>query len=279
MAVFQLTCHSLAQNSPTSGTTALVFDGNRMYAELSFIRPDGSVHRALAFVDMGSPSTVITAALFKELHIDQGIGLRFRIGKLGVKVPVKDVTADPSDPYSVGSDLKVEAVLSAGVLQRYEVVLDYQSWKLTFAMPGTIKPEGIPLPFRINSQTGLIAVDTQINGKSYPITIDNGSAYTWFRQDVAKPWLLAHPGWARGVGAVGAANMMMSGSAAENSGILVRIPEIRVGQLKLNDVGVLAAGESRVLGNHRFLETLYDFQGCTGTSRKRLAAVSGTTGE
>lgn len=255
MAVLQLTYFGFAQNLPASGTTPFVLDGNRMYAELSFVRPDGSIHRALAFADLGSPSMVITAALFKELHIDQGTVLSFRIGDLTVKVPAKDVAADPAEPYSVGSSLKVEAVLPARVLQRHEVVLDYQNRKMTLALAGTIKHEGIPVPFRIHPQTGLIAVDAHINGESYPITIDNGSAYTWFRQDAAKPWLVAHADWERGVGAVGAANMMMAGDGAENSGILIRIPEIRVGPLKLDNVGVLAAGESRVSGN----QSLFDW--------------------
>lgn len=50
---------ALAQQAPSSGTTSFVFDGNRMYAELAFVRPDGSVHRALAFVDLGSPSMMV----------------------------------------------------------------------------------------------------------------------------------------------------------------------------------------------------------------------------
>ena len=61
-----------------------------------------------------------------------------------------------------------------------------------------------------------------IDAKSYAITIDNGSAYTWFRQRTVKEWLLAHPDWERGTGAVGASTMMMSGDGAEASGILLR---------------------------------------------------------
>jgi len=70
-----------------SGTAPFVFDGNRVYVELSFVRPDGRIHRALAFVDMGSPSMEITAALFKELALDQSRPLSFRIGDLLVNIP------------------------------------------------------------------------------------------------------------------------------------------------------------------------------------------------
>lgn len=86
---------------------------------------------------MGSPSTTITAELYKELRLDQGQPLTFRVGALSVSVPAREVTADPSAPYSVGSDLKVEAMLPAGVMQKYEIVLDYQRRTLTFASPGS----------------------------------------------------------------------------------------------------------------------------------------------
>src|SRR5215469_12921797 len=67
-----------AQDASFAGTTTFVFDGNRMYAELDFVRPDGSIHRALAFVDMGSPSLILTESLFKQLQLGQNRPLRFR---------------------------------------------------------------------------------------------------------------------------------------------------------------------------------------------------------
>jgi hypothetical protein len=236
-----------AQTSPVSGTAPFVFDGNRMYAELSFVRSDGSSHRALAYVDMGSPSMMMTASLFKELELDQGKPLVFRVGDLSVTVPAEQVTADPSAARTMGSDLKVEAMLPAGVLQRFEVVLDHQHRTLTLGLPGTIKPEGVTVPFRINPQTGLIAVDAVIGGKTYPVTIDNGSAYTWFRQDTVRTWLTSHPDWERGVGAVGVSNMTMRGDGSEASGILMRIPEIAIGGVHAKAVGALGAGRAEGL--------------------------------
>jgi hypothetical protein len=48
-----------AQGSPSSGTTTFVLDGNRIYASLSFVRADGSLYEALAYVDMGTPSAIV----------------------------------------------------------------------------------------------------------------------------------------------------------------------------------------------------------------------------
>lgn len=236
-----------AQGSPFSGTTTFVLNGNRIYAVLSFVRPDGSLHEVLAYVDMGTQSMIASDALFRELGLNRGRILSFRVGDLSVRVPAAQVSSDPGTPFSLGSHLKVEAVLPAGVLQKYEVVIDYQRRTLTLAQPGTIAPRGDAVPFRLNEKTGLIAVDATIAGKSYPVTIDNGSAYTWFRQDTVKRWLSAHPDWERGRGAVGPSNMMMSGDGAEASGILLRIPEIVVGPLALKSVGALGAGRGRGL--------------------------------
>lgn len=145
----------------------------------------------------------------------------------------------------MGTDLKVEATLPATVLERFVVVIDYEKRLLEFAPPGALKPQGVPVPFRISRKKGLIAVDAFIDGKSYPVTIDNGSAYTWFEPKAPHVWLTAHPEWQRGVSAVGASNMMMSGDATETYGILLRIPEISFGALLVRDVGAMAVGPGR----------------------------------
>jgi hypothetical protein len=260
----------IAQNSFPTGTTNFVLDGNRMYAELHFVRPDGSVHKARVFVDMGSPSMTLTEPLFKELQLDQNKPLLFRMGDLSVEVPAAEVVSEGGEPYSIGSDLKVEGMLAAGVLQRFQVVIDYQKQTLGFTKPGAIIPPGISVPFRVDRKTGLIAVDASVDGKVYPITIDNGSAYTWVRQSTAKTWLVKHPEWERGMGAVGASNMMMSGEGTETSGLLLRIPQISLGSLILHDVGVLAAGQSRTFSENLDLFDWY--------SKKNAVPVIGWMG-
>lgn len=240
----------VAQGSPCSGATRFVFDGNRTYAELGFVRPDGSIHRALAFVDMGSPSMVLRESLFKELRPGAHTPLVFMVGQLRVEVSGADVVSEPREPSSIGSDLEVEAILPASVLQRYQVVIDYEKRTLALARPGTLTPQGISVPFHINRTTGLIAVDASVDGRSYSITIDNGSAYTWLRQSAAQEWLAAHPDWGRGVGAVGASNMMMSGDGTEASGMLMRIPQMSLGRLILKDVGALGAGSGKSFSGH-----------------------------
>jgi len=237
-----------AEHDPSIlGKTTFVIDGNRIYAELGFVRPDGSLHRALAFVDMGSSRMTIRESLAKDLQLDRRESFAFRVGDATVDVLTRDVVSEPRAPSSVGSNLKVEAMLSASILQRYQVVIDYRAHSLVLAGPGARKPQGIAVPFSINPATGLLAVNASISGATYAITVDNGSAYTWVTQRVAKPWIAANPGWERGVGAVGPSNMMMSGDTTETLGTLLRIPEITIGSMSIRDVGALAAGPTRLI--------------------------------
>jgi hypothetical protein len=110
------------------------------------------------------------------------------------------------------SDLLVEGMLLAGVLQRYRVVIDQQNRALAIAQHQVLKRPGVAVPIHINPKTGLIAVDAVIDDKPYSMTVVNGSAYTWVRQSAAKPWLVSHPDWERGIGTVGTSNMMMWGT-------------------------------------------------------------------
>lgn len=235
----------LGGSHATSGTTSLVFDGNRIYAQLNFVRPDGTLRTAFAFVDMGSPSMIVSDALFKDLHLDQQKSLTFRVGDLPVQVDSSTVTKDPWLPFPIGENRQVEALLPAGVMRDYQVVLDYAKRSLTFALPRTLKAGGIPIPFRMNEKTGLITIDVSVDGQPYPITIDCGSAYTWISKSVAQPWLVAHPDWERGTGAVGSSNMRMADDGIEAAGTLLRIPEIRAAGLQLHQIGALAIGPSK----------------------------------
>jgi len=244
LALFALCLPCVGSQTPLSGTAPFISDGNRVYAELAFVRPDGTLHKVLAFVDLGSPSTILSEALFKELQLDQHRPLTFKIGDMPVREESNTVTSDTWLPYSIGNNRIVEALLPAGVLQKYQVVIDYAQRKLTLAQPGTLKPRGVPVPFRINEKTGIIAVEVSIDGRSYPITIDNGSAYTWLRRTTVQKWLDVHPEWLRGTGAVGTSNMRMADDGIESAGALVRIPEIKLGSLFLRQIGALAIGPS-----------------------------------
>jgi hypothetical protein len=228
--------------SARSGTVPFVLDGNRVYAQVEFITPQGEPRKALVFVDLGSPEMVLSKQLYEELHLGSNKSLGLRVGEMDVAVESAKLTSDAWLPFSIGEDRKVEGLLPAGVLQKYWVRFDYAGHTMTLAQPAALRPQGTPVQFRLNPKTGLIAIDAKIDGRAYPITIDNGSGYTWIRKATAQEWFSRHPQWQRGAGAVGPSNMRMEDDGIETGGALVRIPEIKLGSLRVGHVGALAIG-------------------------------------
>ena len=258
-----------AQARPSSGTTSFILEGNRVYALLDFLAPDGSAHTAYAYVDMGASDMGLAGPLYDSLGVKNGAPARFKIGAYVVEVPASMIRRG-GRPFVRGSGPQLEGSLSASALRHHTLILDYARKTLMLADAGAVTPSGTPVPFQLDTATGLIAVDATIDGRTYPVTIDNGSAYTWFRQDTVRQWLRGHPDWQRGIGAVGTANMMLRGEEPEREGILIRIPQLSVGAVQLTQVGALGvAGGS---GADTSL-TLMDWY-----SRKNAVSVLGWLG-
>jgi len=229
---------------PSSVTVPVTLDDNRMLVELAFTRPDGSVRKALAFVNMGSAAPALSAGLADELGVNRGDPLNFSVGGMAMRVEAAAVDRNLAKDFfqKYFAPHRVEAMLPSGILQNYLVVLDYGKGTLTLARPGASKPDGIAVPAQVNPNTGLVSVQASVDGHLHPVAIDNGSGYTLFRGQAVQAWLRTHPDWQRGVGAVGESNTGMLNNAIENEGSVVRVPEIALGPLRLQDVGVLGTG-------------------------------------
>jgi hypothetical protein len=250
----------------SSGSTSFILDGNRVYADLAFVRRDGSVRRTLAYVDMGSPKFSIASELVADVRRSNLDPIRARIGAFRISVEPSAISIEANPPSKIDGR-KVEAVLGANILERYQVVFDYTGRRLTLAAPGTLKPSGVPTEFQLNDETGLIAVNTSIGAESFWMTIDNGSAWSWVRQSKLNGWLRSNAACRRGMGAVGASNMMMVGDL-EATGVVARLPIVRIGQLRLTNVDVLGPGPTAA-----FPFELFDWY-----SRKNAVPVLGWIG-
>jgi hypothetical protein len=248
VVAFQLPSVQIVAAEPyPSGTIPFIFDDNRIFAELEFVRPDGTPRKAVAFVDIGTPQLVLEQDLGNELGIEKAKQVFLRIGDLEINVPEQDVQTDTglgmTGPEGKRS-IKVEAVLAGSVMKNYQVVLDYPKHSLTMGKPDTIPPKGDAVPCRINAKTGLVSVTAKIDGRAYAMAIDCGSAYTWVRHDIASRWIAEHRDWKRGVGAVGEANMQARPDGAEARAVIMRIAEIRLGPLLIEQVGALGIERS-----------------------------------
>lgn len=214
--------------------------------ELAFVFPDGTQHKVLAFPDSGDPWLTLTTALAEELHADKwknASDMHILFGGRPLDTSAINNVGAPKYFYPgmyMFPGMHVEANLPATVLEKYDVVLDYETQTLTLAPPKSVKHEGERVPCKVDPATGLISVQAEVDSKSYEFAIDITAAYTWVEQSVAKGWATSHPQWVRGIGAVGDANM--NGSYPELTGTIMRLPDVALGGLKLPNVGALGVG-------------------------------------
>ena len=141
------------------GTAPFLFDDNRIFAEVAFVRPDGTLRKALAFVDLGTPVPVIGVGLREELGVDRDEPLALRIGRLDIRLDSSAVATETESSFTGRNGkatVPVEAILPGSVMKNYQVVFDYAKRTLTLARPGTLVPEGVAVPCRVNEKTGLI---------------------------------------------------------------------------------------------------------------------------
>jgi hypothetical protein len=225
-----------------AATVPFIFDDNRIFAEVAFVRPDGALRQASAFVDLGSPAPIVGVQLRKELQIDQTGTLLLRVGDLEIAA-VASAVQTSSGSFMTGpsgkATIPVEAVLPGSLLTNYQVVFDYAHRTLTIAAGDALTTRGVAVPCRVNMKTGLISVEAMIAGHPFALAIDSGSAYSWVRDDIAQQWVNQQPAWKRGTGAVGEANMQTRPGGAEARATILRLPEIRLGTLPLRQIGML----------------------------------------
>src|SRR6476646_11478635 len=150
---------SQALDSERSGTVPFIFDDNRVFAQLDFVRPDGTLRKALAFVDLGTPVLVLDKKLHEELQVNRSKAVIFRVGGLEIKVESSAVETD-MDLGVTGPDGKRtvlgEAVLSGSVWTNSELPVDYAKRTLTIPQPNTFKSTGAALPCRVNEKKGMV---------------------------------------------------------------------------------------------------------------------------
>lgn len=253
-----------------STTLPFIFDGDRIFVEVTFTRPDGSARKALAFVNQGEGGLDLSNKLFRELDPKPGHPLRLKIGAMemvvdgGVACPetlasnmsigLNPFAGPPSyadaaqraggDMATFAAPMNVEAVIPPGLLQHFQVVFDYAARTMTLAQPGTLKGEGVAVPIRVNPKTGFAVLDATIDGAPHVFVLDDGGSYSGIRD--AGPLLAAHPDRLRVTGGVGMANLTMQASDAGMP--VAKVPHLAVGALQLDGVGLLQMGVPGMLG-------------------------------
>ena len=234
-----------------SVTVPFDMDHNRMFVDVEFVRSDGTVRKARAWMDTGNEALVLQEALARDLGCEFAMGEKQPWARLS-RAPGLRLNGWPLDPAGVPAvvlqgprmrpGLLAEAQLPASLIRRYHVVFDYPARRLTLAKPGLLKPRGVPIPCRVNPETGLFLIEAVVDGETVPLGVDNGSSYTWVSDSLTGALKERHPDWPAAVGAVGAANFF--GFDFETAGMLMRLPELRIGPLSAPGVGILGLDQS-----------------------------------
>jgi hypothetical protein len=240
---------------PRSVTLPFTLDHNRMIVVVEFVRPDGSLRQAHAWMDTGDQYLSLAESLARDLGLDlsglQDGGAQHSVESASPAPPMR-LAGMPLDVEGIatrihpGTRLRpgvpAEANLPASALRHDHIVLDYPAQRLTVARPGILKPRGVPIPSRVNASTGLFQIAATLDGETVQLGVDNGSAGTWVSEALTSVWQARHPEWSRATGAVGSANFF--GFEFEPRGVLMRLPDLGIGPLHAQGVGVLGLDQS-----------------------------------
>lgn len=237
-----------AEGSPNSVSLPFVLSQNRMIIDVRFLLNDGSVRNARAWVDLGSQDFAMAESLAQDLGYELS-GLQRQ--KHSTEVPGRDLSmclngfplrtegvrvfVHPGAVVRAG--VPAEVNLPASILHHYHVVFDYSTMQITIATQGVVIPEGETVPCHINSETGLVMVPVVIDGDTVQLGVDNGAAGTWVSNDLIAVWRGRHHEWPHAVGAAGSANFF--GFPFELDGVLMCLPEMRVGSMHIANVAIL----------------------------------------
>ena len=236
-----------------SATVPFTLDHNRMTVAVEFVRPDGSVRTARAWVDTGSPDLTRARPLAQDLGLDaDGLEAGARAAILSSPVPPLRLgglalsTAGVSVRVAAGAvvlpGVAAEVTLPASLFRADHVVFDYPTRRLTVARPGVLRPRGVGIPCRVNAVTGLFMVAATVEGDTIGLGVDTGSAGTWVTNALTTRWRGRHPDWPQATGAAGSTNFF--GFPFEAEGVLMRLPGLELGGLRVQEIGLLGLDQS-----------------------------------
>jgi hypothetical protein len=239
---------SVGTQAPSSAVP-FALDHNRMTVEVEFPHPAGGVRKARAWMDTGGTDLLVSESLARDLGIevpafkgaDQSVASPSRAPVMrvgGVALDTEGMTVAVRAGRMALPGVLAECAIAPRCLRRLHVVFDYPARRLTLARPGALKPEGTSVPCRVNPETGLVLIETVVDGQRLALGVDTGSAGTWVSDTLTAAWLVRHSDWPYATGAAGSTNFF--GFPFETRGTLMKLPAIAIGAgMPVRDVAVL----------------------------------------
>jgi hypothetical protein len=232
-------------------TVPATIDHNRVVIQAGLRLPDGSTETVRAWVDNGNPDLYLSRRLATLLSLPVKCGdqecsspppAEIVIGGMSVPLTAVKEAKIPLRPVNEAAILALgmsaEITLPASVLRHYDVLIDFADRKFSLGAPGTIHFRGSAAKVLVNSETGLIQVSSQIEGKKYNLALDIGASTSFLSEELFDKLATAHPDWPRMTGAVGSANMW--GSAEETKWKVMSVDRLQFGPLFLTNVPMVS---------------------------------------
>lgn len=248
----------VAQNQDSSrAVVPIIVDHNRTIIEVEVKKQDGTWRKARLWIDSGAPEFFISKTLAEDLGYDMP-GKEKLLPNVS-SLPLNNVPEIKTgkkkldfngikgkiliQPFWLLNSIHIDGNFPATLLQKYHIVIDYPLKKMIIADAGKIKPSGEAYPVKINRSTGIIQTNIKINNEQLSMAIDIGASYSFISSDVFNNLKFDKSKWKRFKGTAGYANMWGWWPGNSNKFYVNLIPEIIIGKMKLNELGIVEVTE------------------------------------
>lgn len=195
-------------------TVPLHVDDGRPLVAVRLVGADGSSRTGRFLVDTGGGAFIIPEPLARELGLRWSDTFRSEGREFARPATLPEAFLD-----DLRLPLKAERVLIAigqeqgtgrstglfpgHILAKHHVIFDYPGRTLTLATPGSIEPQGEPMPMPVSRPMGFPRTEIEVSGETYGMLLDTGPPATIVSQAVLETWGEENPAWQRHDGAWG----------------------------------------------------------------------------
>ena len=138
----------------------------------------------------------------------------------------------------------VDLLLPATLLQRHAVTLDLPGGTASFGDSGTLDGAGLRVRADLHRDTGLVAVEVEVQGGAVSLLLDTGVSCSLASDSVVRRWLDQTPDLPTSLAAVGPGNM--AGLRVEARTPMVRAPLVEWGDFIVPGVAFVWRGDNDV---------------------------------
>lgn len=200
-------------------TVPLLIEDGQPLVEVRLAGAHGGSRSGSFVVDTGGGAFIIPEPLARELGLNWRDTFRNEGHEFARPTTLPEAFLDHLRlPLKVGRVLiAIEQEQGTGwstglfpghILATHHVIFDFPGRTLTLATPGSIEPQGEPMPMPVSKPMGFPRTEIEVSGESYGMLLDTGPPATIISQVVLETWGEENPAWQRHDGAWGTAEAL-----------------------------------------------------------------------